>query len=52
LAEVYQQQLNLQMLTDAVLSTELAEQGTILEHISLIFQRYVTNICEEENNDA
>lgn len=52
LAKVYQQQLNLQMLTDAVLSTELAEQVTILEHISLIFQRYVTNICEEENNDA
>ncbi len=52
LAEVYQQQFNLQMLTDAVLSAELAEQGTILKHIELIFQRYVTNICEEDDHDA
>lgn len=49
-ASVYQQQLDLQTLTDAVLSTELAEQSLILEHLPLILQRYVMNICQEQSD--
>lgn len=47
LAALYQQQFNLAMLHDAIVSSELAEQSLILSHLEQIFQRYVSIICQE-----
>lgn len=47
LAESYLKSFDEAMLCDAIAQSELPDKALLLEHIPLIFQRYVCNICEE-----
>ncbi len=48
LAEIYLEAFKEQMLCDAIAQSELPDRALLLEHIPLIFKRYVCTICCEE----
>jgi LAS superfamily LD-carboxypeptidase LdcB len=47
LAECYLNSFDELMLADAIAQSELPDKALLLEHIPLIYQRYVCNICKE-----
>ncbi len=46
LAKVYQQQFSLAMLQQAIKSADLPEQALIQQQLPVIFERYVSTICD------